>query len=348
MLVHFPSIFHSSRIIVSTLIFCVSASAVVAESVEVTMDNYVVAETDWYFTNQQVNAPVNTFVHNGPVSKDEQEVIRSNRDVMYSLAVVDISEGATLTVPPRDAFQIIHVMDENHLSHFVIGAGESRTVTSDDVTGGTHVYLLARTKISNDLEESLAAQRAMKIEAKSAKPYPSKGFRSEDVEAFRNKLVQEFVDGKVTIIEHESFGATLDDVDPTSYVYAAAVGWGGLPADTAQYLAAVAGQGDASCQSYTLPKPNLDWDGGGFFSLTTYDTAGWIVEDDFYIGHEKMQDNGDSFTIYLNCPAQPNSLTVQEGWTGILRLYLPVDEQETIGFIDSIRDIRPEILDKTN
>jgi hypothetical protein len=348
MLAHLPSVFHSSRIIVSTLIFCVSASSVVAESVEVTMDNYVVAETDWYFTNQQVNALVNTFVHNGPVSKDEQEVIRSNRDVMYSLAVVDISEGATLTVPLRDAFQIIHVMDENHLSHFVIGAGESRTLTSDDVTGGTHVYLLARTKISNDLEESLAAQRAMKIEAKSAKPYPSKGFRSEDVEAYRNKLVQEFVDGKVTIIEHKSFGATLDDVDPTSYVYAAAVGWGGLPADTAQYLAAVAGQGDVSCQSYTLPKPNLDWDGGGFFSLTTYDTAGWIVEDDFYIGHEKMQDNGDRFTIYLNCPAQSNSLTVQEGWTGILRLYLPVDEQETIGFIDSIRDIRPEILDTTN
>ena len=326
------------------LMFSVAAASLNAQDVAVTMDNYVVAESDWYFNNQQANAPVNTFVHNGPVSKDAQDVIRSNRDVMYSLAVVDISKGATLTVPPRDDFQIIHVMDENHLSHFVIKAGESRTITPEDVTGGTHVYLLARTKITDDLEESLAAQRAMTIEANSAVPYPAKGFRSEDVEAFRNKLVQEFAEGKAKIIEHESFGATMDDVDPTSYIYAAAVGWGGLPASTAQYLSAVAGQGDASCQRYTLPKPNLDWESGGFFSLTTYDTAGWIVEDDFYIGHENMKDDGDSYSIYLNCPDQPNSLTVPEGWTGIVRMYLPVDVQENIDYIESVRGIAPEKL----
>jgi len=324
----------------SLLVFWATASA--AETV--TMENYVVAETDWYFNNQQAAAPVNTFVHNGPVSKDAQDVIRSNRDVMYSLAVVDISEGATLTVPSRDDFQIIHVMDENHLSHFVIPAGESRTIKPGDVTGGTHVYLLARTKISDDLDESLAAQRAMKIKANSATPYPSKGFEADDVEAFRNKLVADYAAGKVQIVEHESFGETIDDVDPTSYIYAAAVGWGGLPSTTAQYLSAVAGQGDTSCQRYILPKPKLDWGAGGFFSLTTYDTAGWIVEDDFYIGHEKMQDNGDSYSIYLNCPDQANSLTVQEGWTGIVRMYLPVDEQETIKYIDTIRSIRPEKL----
>lgn len=334
----------STSSIVVVMMVSMSAASLSAQENDVTMDNYVVAESDWYFNNQQANAPVNTFVHNGPVSKDAQDVIRSNRDVMYSLAVVDISKGATLTVPPRADFQIIHVMDENHLSHFVIKAGESRTITPEDVTGGTHVYLLARTKITDDLEESLAAQRAMKIEANSAVPYTAKGFRSEDVEAFRNELVQEFAEGKVEIIEHESFGATMDDVDPTSYIYAAAVGWGGLPADTAQYLSAVAGQGDASCQRYTLPKPNLDWAGGGFFSLTTYDTAGWIVEDDFYIGHENMQDDGDSYSIYLNCSDQPNSLTVQEGWTGIVRMYLPVDVQENIDYIESVRGIAPEKL----
>ncbi|MEP2532473.1 DUF1254 domain-containing protein [Shimia sp.] len=338
----FSRFFQGTSSFTIALTLSMAAASLNAQEIDVTMDNYVVAESDWYFNNQQENAPVNTFVHNGPVSKDAQDVIRSNRDVMYSLAVVDISKGATLIVPPRADFQIIHVMDENHLSHFVIKAGESRTITPEDVTGGTYVYLLARTKITDDLEESLAAQRAMKIEANSAVPYPAKGFRSEDVETFRNKLVQEFADGKAKIIEHESFGATMDDVDPTSYIYAAAVGWGGLPADTAQYLSAVAGQGDADCQRYTLPKPNLDWAGGGFFSLTTYDTAGWIVEDDFYIGHENMQDDGDSYSIYLNCPDQPNSLTVQKGWTGIVRMYLPIDVQETIDYIDSIRSIAPE------
>ena len=305
----------------------------------VTKGDYVIAETDWYFNEQQQRAPVNTFTHNKPVSKTAQNVIRSNRDVMYSLAVVDVSKGATFTVPARKAFQIIHIMDENHLSHRVVRSGSSLTLTPDDLTGGTHVYLLARTKITDDLEESLSAQRALKIEANSAIPYPSKGFIAEEVEAFRNALTAEFIRGEVKIIEHKSFGLTMDDLDPGSYLYASAVGWGGLPSHTAQYLAAVKGQGKTSCQKLTIPKPDIDWEQGGFFSLTTYDTDGWIVEDNFYIDHNKMQDDGASFTIFINCPETKNSITVQEGWTGILRFYLPRDETALINYIASIREI---------
>src|SRR3954470_14727224 len=43
---------------------------------------------------------VNVFRHNrAPTSIDGQTVIRMNRDTLYSFAIVDISEGATLTVP---------------------------------------------------------------------------------------------------------------------------------------------------------------------------------------------------------------------------------------------------------
>jgi len=320
------------------------SSPVTSESPSVSMENYVVAETDWYFSAQQARAPVNTFTHNDPVSIDNQDVIRSNRDVMYSLAIVDISEGATLTVPERDAFQIIHVMDENHLSHFVIRSGESKTITPDDVTLGNHVYLLARTKITDDMEESLAAQRALEISANSANPYESKGFSEDEVVAFREKLVADFIRGDVVIIEHKSFGETMDDVEPVSYVYAAAVGWGGLPAHTAQYLAAVKNQGATNCQKWTVPKPDLQWEQGGFFSLTTYDSEGWIVEDNFYIDHNRMQDDGDSYTMYLNCPDQAANVIVQEDWTGIVRFYLPRNEEQMIEFIDVVRDIPVEAL----
>jgi hypothetical protein len=306
----------------------------------ITKANYVEAETDNYFSQLQKEQDVNTFKHNPAVSKDKQEVIRSNRDVMYSLAVVDISEGATFTVPPRDAFQIIHIMDENHLSHFVVKAGESKTITKKDVTGGTHVYLLARTKITENMEESLAAQRALKIEAKSSNPYISKGYNEEELIAFRNKLTSEFIKGDVQIIEHKSFGNTLKDVDSTSYIYAAAVGWGGLPSHTAQYLPTVNGQGKTNCQKFIMPKPDLDWDNGAFFSLTTYDKDGWIVEDNFYVDHPKMETNDENYTIYINCPDKENSIKVQEGWTGVFRFYLPNNELEFIEFIDSIRDIK--------
>ncbi len=107
----------------------------------VNWDNYVVAETDWYFKGVQQKAGVNTWMHDDPVSIDNQQVIRSNRDVVYSIAIVDVSEGAQLLVylplvPDNDAFQIIHIMDENHLFHKVVRRGESVTVNANDLTTG--------------------------------------------------------------------------------------------------------------------------------------------------------------------------------------------------------------------
>ena len=182
----------------------------------------------------------------------------------------------------------------------------------------------------------------MKIEANSANPYKKKGFNEKELEAFRRLLVAEFVAGKAKIIEHKSFVPTLADADPESYIYAAAVGWGGLPSHTAQYLPTIPGQGKVEPLKITLPKPDLDWDAGGFFSLTTYNGEGWIVEDNFYIDHTQMQDNGESFTIFLNCPGKENSLTVQEGWTGVFRFYLPKDELKFIDYIESLRDLKTE------
>ena len=55
-----------------------------------------------------------------------------------------------------------------------------------------------------------------------------------------------------------------------------------------------------------------------------------------------MQDNGDSYTIYLNCPDKENSVTVREGWTGVLRFYLPKNELKFIDYIESLRSIKAE------
>ena len=157
-------------------------------------------------------------------------------------------------------------MDENHLTHGVVYAGESVTITPDDLTGGDYIYILARTQISDDLEETKTAQHSMVIDAKSASPYQSKGFDAKEVEAFREKLIGEVYSGKATLDGFRAFGATLDDVNQNDYYYASAVGWGGLPPQHAQYTAFVKGQGSAvKCQTITFPKPNLDYKNGGFF-----------------------------------------------------------------------------------
>ena len=70
-------------------------------SLRVTVDNFVRAETDRMLAALQADAGgVNVFRHNrAPTSIDGQTVIRMNRDTLYSFAIVDISEAATLTVP---------------------------------------------------------------------------------------------------------------------------------------------------------------------------------------------------------------------------------------------------------
>jgi len=48
-------------------------NAMAAESV--TKDNYVIAESDWYFMGVQKKVGVNVWIHDDPVSKDNQQVI---------------------------------------------------------------------------------------------------------------------------------------------------------------------------------------------------------------------------------------------------------------------------------
>ncbi len=70
-------------------------------AVPVTIENFTRAETDRMFAALQAEAGgVNRLRHNRtPTPIDHQPVIRMNRDTLYSSAVVDISKGATVTIP---------------------------------------------------------------------------------------------------------------------------------------------------------------------------------------------------------------------------------------------------------
>lgn len=69
--------------------------------IKVNADNFKRAETHRMMAGLQRDAGgVNAFSHNRePAAVEKQTVIRMNRDTLYSFAVIDISAGATLTVP---------------------------------------------------------------------------------------------------------------------------------------------------------------------------------------------------------------------------------------------------------
>jgi hypothetical protein len=106
------------------LVFATSANAGTVEDnpdadakVPVTIDNFVRAATDIEFAKYATLAGgVNRFFHfRDPTPIDNQPTIRMNRDTLYSAAVVDISEGATLTLPEvGDRYMTAMIVDQDH------------------------------------------------------------------------------------------------------------------------------------------------------------------------------------------------------------------------------------------
>ncbi len=64
---------------------------------------------------------VNKFIHlREPTPLDKQNVIRMNRDTYYSAAIVDISEGATLTIPETNGRYVsAMIINEDHFNNKV-------------------------------------------------------------------------------------------------------------------------------------------------------------------------------------------------------------------------------------
>ncbi|MDV6211848.1 hypothetical protein R3Q08_26640 [Rhodococcus erythropolis] len=143
----------------------------------VTRENFVEAETAHYFREQLAKAPLNEYSHSRvPVNVETQVVIRSNVDLIYSLAVVDVTEEASFSLAPSNEYQIAQIIDENHYVVGVIYPGETLTVRNTDLSAGTHVDVAGRTATVGGLERAHELQDARRIGAATANPYQGRKF----------------------------------------------------------------------------------------------------------------------------------------------------------------------------
>ena len=136
-----------------------------------TPENYPTVETARQLLIAQERANVNMFAHARRLTPtDDQPVVRMNRDTYYSFAVVDVSKGATITLPPVPDGKYISVqpVTENHrIQPMSYGSGTYQLATHY----GTHLYLVVRLDSTLSQEEANALQDAMAIDAASAKPF---------------------------------------------------------------------------------------------------------------------------------------------------------------------------------
>jgi hypothetical protein len=312
--------------------------------------NFTIAETDLYMVNHSKEHAVNTFRHSREMSSiDNQFVVRENRDVMYSHAVVDISQGATLINPEWDVYSVIQVIDENQYTIASIYPGEQKTFTPKDVALGNHVFLNMRTGVRSLDEEGYKEahhhQDSVIIKSNSSNAYQAKGFETESLDKTRAALKARMAEAD----KPEFYFGTKDEVDETQFLIASAVGIFGLPIKDAAYLNTIQPTGKVkggAPSKITLPAPPLNYDKGGFFSVTTYDEKGWIAKENFALNNKTATPNIDgSYTFHFNAPGQINNIDVVENWTILIRLYVPTSVGEIMNYMkEAEKNIKIEPL----
>ena len=93
---------------------------------KVNIDNFIRAATDIEFGKYVALAGgTNRFYHfREPTPIDHQPTIRMNRDTLYSTVVIDISKGATLTLPDAgNRYMTAMVVNQDHYINRVFFGG---------------------------------------------------------------------------------------------------------------------------------------------------------------------------------------------------------------------------------
>jgi hypothetical protein len=296
--------------------------------IDVTVDNFVRAESDLYMAGMVKDGALGKFIHRRePASIDQQTVIRLNRDTLYSTAVFDLDAGpVTITLPDAGKrFMSMQVISEDHYVPMVVyGAGAYRL---DKAKVGTRYVLAAvRTLVDpvdpKDVEQVHALQDAIKFQQKSPGSFEVPQWDQVSQKKVRDALL---VLGSTIPDFAKAFG-TSTQVDPVRHLIGTAVGWGGNPDKDAAYLNVTPTRNDGTTV-YQLNIKDVPVD--GFWSISVYNAEGYFQKNEYdaYTLNNitaKRSDDGSIAIQFGGCDGKiANCLPIVAGWNYTVRLYRP-------------------------
>jgi hypothetical protein len=175
-----------------------------------------------------------------------------------------------------------------------------------------------------DMKEAYRLQDAVGVEQADIGKFEVPDWKKDEVEQMRatiNVVASSLTDTS------KMFGKK-EELDRAYWMFGAALGWGGLPAEAATYVNVFPEKNDGKT-NYTLTAKDVPVD--AFWSVTLYDDKGWMPINKYNaysfnnVTANKNEDG--SITIHFGGdPKADNYLPIVEGWNYIVRLYRPKKE----------------------
>lgn len=299
------------------------------QTIAVTVENFVRAETDLYFSAVALKeGGFGKFEHKRELSPiDHQNVIRQNRDTLYSAAIFDLDAGAvTITLPETNGrFQSLQLITEDEYTPPTIYGAGQHSITKEQI-GTRYVMAAVRTFVDpskpSDLEEAHRLQDALEIEQKSQGTFEIPHWDPVSQKKVREALL--ILASTVTDTKR-AFGSK-EDVDPIQHLIGAASAWGANSPKDAIYLNVTPEKNDGTTV-YRLTVKDVPVD--GFWSVIVYNREGFIPQNERKIysfnNVTAAKDADGSVTIQFggSCDKVANCIPIVPGWNYMVRLYRP-------------------------